>query len=261
MANNYWIKLYIAILEDPKMCKLSDKLYRRVVELFLLAGETNQEGELPALDDIAWKLRLDEEQLETEMVELQKTGIISQIDGKWIVTKFAERQAAIPGAQRQSDFRDRKQKQQYYGDETETKQDSNELVTSRYVDTDTDTDTESDKIQKQIKKQKTAPVGAVDIPENLNTPQFLEAWKDWETHRKEKKKTLTPLTVKKQMAELSKYSPNTAIAMIEESIKNGWTGIFELKTQGDNGGLSREAKKKQEDELSDMMEKYYANKR
>jgi len=43
-----WIKLYHEILDDPKMCKLSDRLYRRVMELFLLAGETNKGEPYPA---------------------------------------------------------------------------------------------------------------------------------------------------------------------------------------------------------------------
>jgi len=39
MTGNYWIKLYIEILHDAKMGAMSDRLWRRTIEMFLLAGE------------------------------------------------------------------------------------------------------------------------------------------------------------------------------------------------------------------------------
>lgn len=148
MASTYWIKLYHEILEDPKMCKLPDRLYRRVIELFLLAGETDQDGYLPSLSDMSWRLRQDEEQLETELNELQKTGIISHVNGEWIVTNFAKRQARVEGKDRVKQCRERKKKQEYYGDETEVKRNCNDDVTNRYTDIDIDIDKDSDKDKK-----------------------------------------------------------------------------------------------------------------
>lgn len=43
MAAKYWIKLYHEILHDPKMGRLPDNLWRRCIELFLLAGELGAE--------------------------------------------------------------------------------------------------------------------------------------------------------------------------------------------------------------------------
>ena len=45
MASRYWIKLYHEILEDPKMGRLSDRQFRRVIELFLLAGDCEMDGQ------------------------------------------------------------------------------------------------------------------------------------------------------------------------------------------------------------------------
>jgi len=102
--------------------------------LFLVAGEYDDEGYLPPIEDIAIILRADEEHLETEMIELQRVGILSTDSGRWMVSKFADRQAAVSTAERMRQYRERKQKQQYYGD-----------VTNRNVETESETDTESDK--------------------------------------------------------------------------------------------------------------------
>ena len=39
MGAKFWIKLYHEILDDPKMGRMPDRLWRRTIELFLLAGE------------------------------------------------------------------------------------------------------------------------------------------------------------------------------------------------------------------------------
>jgi hypothetical protein len=61
------------------------------------------------------------------------------------------------------------------------------------------------------------------------------AWLEWESYKKEKKQKLTPSTAKKQMAFLGGRAGPEAIAIINQSITNGWTGLFELKTHQPNG--------------------------
>ena len=103
MANS-WIKLYHEILSDPKMGMMSDKLFRRTIEFFLIAGKEDRDGELPAADDIAWILRISKKEVQKTIEELVKLNIISiQIDPfseytksgkseKYIITHFSERQ-------------------------------------------------------------------------------------------------------------------------------------------------------------------------
>ena len=71
-----------------------------------------------------------------------------------------------------------------------------------------------------------------EFPENLKVPEFEKAWSDWESFRKELKHKLTASTRKRQLAMLSKFGPTIAIQMIEQSITNGWQGLFELKPHG-----------------------------
>jgi len=66
------------------------------------------------------------------------------------------------------------------------------------------------------------------IPEALDTPEFMDAWARWGRYRTEKGGKFTPSTKEAQIKRLNLAGPSTAIAMIERSIQNGWTGLFEL---------------------------------
>jgi hypothetical protein len=63
-----------------------------------------------------------------------------------------------------------------------------------------------------------------DLPDWLDK----DAWAQWEQHRKEIRKKLTPTTKKRQLAMLEKNKTDH-VAIIEKSIANGWTGLFEIK--------------------------------
>jgi hypothetical protein len=56
MKTRFWIKLYLEILDDPKMGQLPDGLWRSAIELFLLAGENGNDGLLQPVTDLAWRL-------------------------------------------------------------------------------------------------------------------------------------------------------------------------------------------------------------
>jgi hypothetical protein len=85
-------------------------------------------------------------------------------------------------------------------------------------DSDSDSDSDSDNKKEYI------TAGGV-----LFSKDFEKVWKEWEQFKKEKKQKLIPSTRDKQRAMLAKFDEATAIAMLEQSITNGWTGIFELK--------------------------------
>jgi hypothetical protein len=235
MASKYWLKLYHEMLDDPKVARLNDSIYRRFIECMLLAGELDEGGLLPPLEDMAWRLRLSETALSQDMTRLSLAGLAQLVkheegdaDGnRWYLTKFAERQAPVPADERKRQQREREKKAKYYASHSDVTKGVTNNVTNR--DTDTDTDKDTDK----IKKKKPTPT-PITIPESLNTPQFASAWVDFTEHRKEIKAKMTPRAANMQLKKLSGYSPNTAIAMIEQSIANGWKGIFELKQSTNN---------------------------
>lgn len=149
MAAKYWIKLYHEILSDPKMGRLPDNLWRRTIELFLMAGEEDNQGQLPCTGDIAWRLRQPEETLEADLNRLESLGILTKNeDGTWLVTNFAKRQAPTETIDRVRQFRERKRKQQPpLGSSNKEATGIDDAgyanVTKSYTDTDKETDKES----------------------------------------------------------------------------------------------------------------------
>ena len=75
----------------------------------------------------------------------------------------------------------------------------------------------------------------VELPDWLNK----KAWKEWVEYRKEIKKKMTERTIKMQIKKLSQ-NKKSHVKMIEESISNGWTGLFApTDTSSGNTGSSQ----------------------
>jgi len=100
VTGRYWIKLWVEMLDDPKVAVLSDRLWRRWVEILLLAKLQGNDGQLPGLPQMAWRLRLSGEEVESDLVELARLGLVEHINGEWMVPNFAKRQAPKDGAER-----------------------------------------------------------------------------------------------------------------------------------------------------------------
>lgn len=120
MASNYYIKLWIETIDDPKMGRIPDNLWRRFFECCLLAGEKYPDlsGRLPSIPDIGWRLRIEEESLRAEFDQLARIGLLDYInaplDEHWVVTNYAKRQARMDSAERMSRKRKRDKSGSYY---------------------------------------------------------------------------------------------------------------------------------------------------
>lgn len=97
---------------------------------------------------------------------------------------------------------------------------------------------ESKEEKKRGEKPAAHAVLAVGNPFVENTP-VSRAWSEWIQYRKEKKQKLTPSTAKKQIQFLGGRGDPEIVAIIEQSIKNGWTGLFEIKNNQKNGFRTR----------------------
>jgi len=177
MASKYWIKLYQEILYDRKMVQLDDHLYRRLIECFLMAGEQNEGGYLPSLDDIAFVLRSTNEMIETDLNELIQRGFLEFKEQRYFVRKFAERQSAMSSTERWQRWRDSQRKDQYEGD-TEIKRYSNDSLVDIDKDIDIDLETEEDKETRKKQPFSTltdAFINASKIPAFGNAQRDVEA--------------------------------------------------------------------------------------
>jgi len=128
-----WMKLYYEILDDPKMALLPDFLYRRTIELFLLAGRNGDDGVLQPVAHMAWSLKVDEKRLVENLRSLEQIGVVAETEpGKWIVVNYAKRQSAEDNTERVKAFRSRKEQKKPL--ETDEKRARNDDVTKRYTE-------------------------------------------------------------------------------------------------------------------------------
>ena len=110
----HWIKLYVEMLDDPKVGLLPDAVKWRWTSVLLLAGEMNEDGFLPDVNDMAWRLHTNVETLQGEMRMLAGRGLVElrlyeQDDERWFIPAFATRQAAASGTERARMSRQRAQ--------------------------------------------------------------------------------------------------------------------------------------------------------
>jgi len=66
-----------------------------------------------------------------------------------------------------------------------------------------------------------------DLPPSLDFDSFLKVWLEWEQHRKEIRKPLKPMQIKKQLKRLGELGLTKAIEAINHTINMGWQGIRE----------------------------------
>ena len=70
----------------------------------------------------------------------------------------------------------------------------------------------------------------VEFPTNLKTPEFEKAWKEYLEYRKKgHKKSLLPTSQVALLKQMSEWGHDAAISSINQSIAQGWQGIFEPK--------------------------------
>ena len=92
MTKRIWIKLYLEILDDDKFGTLPEFMKWRAIELFLVAGENGNDGLLPPVERLAWRLRLPQEKLEETLSVLSQAGVVHETPQGWTVTNFKKRQ-------------------------------------------------------------------------------------------------------------------------------------------------------------------------
>lgn len=81
----------------------------------------------------------------------------------------------------------------------------------------------------KIREDKNIENKGGDLPDWLDK----KTWEDWVQYRKEKKQKLTPISVKKQLKMLEE-NKGDHVGIINQSIQNGWTGLFPLRKSAQN---------------------------
>jgi uncharacterized protein YdaU (DUF1376 family) len=77
-----------------------------------------------------------------------------------------------------------------------------------------------------------SPIDNIDwskLPEALATEEFKQAWTQYAEYRKEKKKPMYQVSMEAKWKQIAPWGAAGAIASINNSIANGWQGIFPLQ--------------------------------
>lgn len=68
------------------------------------------------------------------------------------------------------------------------------------------------------------------IPESLKTGEFVAAWGKWMNYRRGLKKPGNWVTLfQEQLKWLAQFNSTKAVTVLSQSMRNGWTGLFEPK--------------------------------
>lgn len=99
-------------------------------------------------------------------------------------------------------------------------------------DSDSDPDANSDSDSDQG-----AAAPELPLPDALLTEAFKAKWAEYmEYRRASHMKALKPMSVAKQWKELAEWGHDAAIASIDQTIRNGWQGLFPPKTEATQQG-------------------------
>ena len=88
-----WFRMYSEILQDPKVQRLPGALFKHWVNLLALANIGEPRGALPALEDIAFALRVKPVEAEAILAKLVERGLLDQgEDGQISAHNWSKRQ-------------------------------------------------------------------------------------------------------------------------------------------------------------------------
>jgi hypothetical protein len=227
MASNFWAKIYIEILDDWKMGSMTDRLWRRTIEIILLAKELDDDGHLPDIRSMAYRLHSSIDELEDELNGLAAVGIVQSLPEGWHVINYGAWQGPMSDVERQSRRRERIRKQEYHEPVTERSQDSHTTVTLR--------DTEENRIEKN-REEKNLDKRDRFFPVHLSSPEMLNAWGEWLEHQKNRTgRELPKGTALKQFKRIGEIGIPRAIVAIEYSIESNYQRLVEPKGQSPDG--------------------------
>lgn len=104
--------------------------------------------------------------------------------------------------------------------------------------------------QEPIKTKKALPSEQVSLPEWLSH----ESFEAFEEHRKKLKAPMTPLAKSRLIAELSRLREdgNEPVAVLDQSILNGWKGVFPLKNQATQSGGKAQRQQQDKEWLNEL---------
>ncbi|OPY11348.1 MAG: hypothetical protein A4E67_00246 [Syntrophaceae bacterium PtaB.Bin038] len=139
-----WLRLYVDILDDEKIARMSDRTYRIFTYLLLLSREREQEGTIDmSLGDVAWRLRMPEKDIAKAIADLKALNILFEDNSSIQFINWSKRQF------RSDDVNSRVQR--FRGKKINKHETFHETLreTLDVTAPETETETEKEKLQKE----------------------------------------------------------------------------------------------------------------
>lgn len=167
-------------------------------------------------EELAFQLRISDEELAQTKILFLKKGFIKD---DWELVNWEKRQfSSDSSAARTRAYRDRIKKEKEENEAIEKENVTSQERCSDALDTDTDTDN---------KKQK-PKIAQIALPDWLDE----KIWKSFVDYRKGTKFTLHAQRLAINKLDEFRHRGHDPTVVIENSIANGWRGLFEPKVNG-----------------------------
>lgn len=209
MAPRPWFRMYARLITDPDIEELSFEDQRHFVFVLCLKCDGLIDKEFDDDDKreraIARRLGLQGEAFTNAKQRLVDSKLIGEDwqPRSWAALQFESDSDDPTGAERQRRFRDRKRNALRNGDVTATEQSRAEQKQSR------------------AETEQIPAVAGLDP----------DAWTAWTVYRKRIGKPVKPVSIPAAQRKLAAHGTSQA-AVVEQSVANGWQGLFALKPNG-----------------------------
>lgn len=161
--------------------------------------------------------RLGAPEMESRSPDFEGRRLI-RIDGGYLVLNFMKyRDRDYTGAERARRYRDRQKANPSHRDDAQSRRDT--PVTSRMQSAEC-------RVQ-SAETEKSAAAKDAALVLHASLPQ--ESWAEWLAHRREKRLSMSPRALNKQLKLLAEYPAAIQREMIDTSINAGWEGLFRPK--------------------------------
>lgn len=224
-----WLRLYTDIIDDEKLGLLAFEDRWHYIALLACKRRGLLDRDEPdelMRRKIALKLGLATRELDEVVRRLSEVGLVERESMQpcgWDERQFV----SDSSTERVRAYRERQAGRKNDGNDDETFQ-------KRPKNTDTETDKDKEKNTGRAKRQPAAPLQLPDcIP--------MESWTSWLAYRRERRLSTVQATLNGQMNKLAGWHKQgyDPASIIQESIDNGWQGLFLPKGASKPRPLSR----------------------
>ncbi len=217
-----WLRLYVDILDDEKIARMSDRTYRIFTYLLLLSREREQEGTIDmSLGDVAWRLRMPEKDIAKAIADLKALNILFEDNSSIQFINWSKRQFRSDDVNsRVQRFRGKKINKHETFHET-----LRETLDVTAPETETETETET---------EKKPPLPPLRKGGNgFSPPDWVprDAWDAFIESRKRQKGGITDRAKELIVLQLDKLrqAGHDPEAVLNQSVAMGWKGVFPIR--------------------------------